>query len=54
MMAAIKGINPVDKKEKISALMQSELDFSEKINLMGGEVKETVVQFMGSGAKTEV
>lgn len=45
------SISDGEKKEKISALMQSEPDFSEKINLMGGEIKETVVQFMGGKSK---
>ena len=43
-----------EKKEKISALMQSEPDFAAKIDLLGGAVKESVVQLMGSGARTEV
>ena len=48
------SISDSEKKEKISALMQSEPDFAAKIDLLGGEIKESVVQLMGSGARMEV
>ena len=48
------SISDSEKKEKISALMQSEPDFAAKIDLMGGETKEAVVQLMGGKSKTEV
>ena len=48
------SISDSEKKEKISALMWSEPDFAAKIDLMGGETKEAVVQLMGGKSKTEV
>ena len=48
------SISDSEKKEKISALMRSEPDFAAKIDLMGGETKEAVVQLMGGKSKTEV
>ncbi len=48
------SISDSEKKEKMSALMQSEPDFAAKIDLMGGETKEAVVQLMGGKSKTEV
>ena len=48
------SISDSEKKEKISALMQSEPDFAAKIDLMGGETKEAVVQLMGGKSKAEV
>ena len=48
------SISDGEKKEKMSALMQSEPDFAAKIDLLDKGIKETVVQLMGSGARTEV
>lgn len=48
------SISDSEKKEKMSALIQSEPDFAAKIDLMGGETKEAVVQLMGGKSKTEV
>lgn len=48
------SISDSEKKEKISALMRSEPDFAAKIDLMGGETKEAVVQLMGGKSKAEV
>ena len=48
------SISDSEKKEKISALMQSEPDFAAKIDLMGGETKEAVVQLMSGKSKAEV
>lgn len=48
------SISDSEKKEKMSTLMQSEPDFAAKIDLLGGEVRETVVRLMGNGATTEV
>lgn len=46
------SISDSEKKEKMSALMQSEPDFAAKIDLMGGEAKETVVQLMGGKSQS--
>lgn len=46
------SISDSEKKEKISALMRSEPDFAAKIDLLGGEIKEAVVQCLQ--AKAEV
>lgn len=48
------SISDSEKKEKMSALIQSEPDFAAKIDLMGGETKEAVVQLMGGKSKAEV
>ena len=46
--------NDKEKKTKMYALLKSEPDMSAKIDLMGGETKEAVVQLMGGKSKTEV
>ena len=46
--------NDKEKKTKMSALLKSEPDMSAKIDLLGGETKEAVVQLMGGKSKTEV
>ena len=48
------SISDSEKKEKMSALIQSEPDFAAKIDLMGGETKEAVVQLMSGKSKAEV
>ena len=44
--------NDKEKKTKMSALLKSEPDMSAKIDLLGGEIKEAVVQCLQ--AKAEV